>query len=593
MLTMDGNYISLQGCDEIRLLGLLPGSRSDPIVCSLNHARLSERPKYEALSYMWGPETHEKTMIINSDNREIRENLWAALSHLRYTNRSRILWVDAICINQADTTERNHQVTQMGNIYKGASTVIIWLGEEDPSSKLAVNLLRINSYRDMFPTTIRNSPWIWKDIKQLCRRRYWSRLWIIQEVVMAANIMIQCGDSVIPWATFSRTLFELEDELNQSTSRPQTPRDQEPSFSSHLHAITASVAIKLCHERVDNKYLGKSSRDSILDIVKRYKDADCADARDKIFGLRELAINCCRTAVPVDYTCSAYVLCGTILNHHFTQHREGKAYYDYLSDSWDLHELIIKGAFRQQGTQNAFGMGSPRDLMSNETTNGMPSEMKISLRLRRSYQGHITSTIHSTIDCTPAAENYIRGDLQEHFWIPLPDLISKISGGCDLVQRLALKDTVRKNRIFSTSGRIFSTPRTICVPIPDGTVRSSPPGCPLYNNPKVLQEKTLLEVFHLAFLIQRKQLSQNNCLLFLGLDGLTEAGSGPIEVGDTACSINGSKDLAIVYKFGEQYRLIGIGLSLSSPRGYGALNQVQADWHRFVAGFSPWILTCQ
>jgi hypothetical protein len=196
------------------------------------------------------------------------------------------------------------------------------------------------------------------------------------------------------------------------------------------------------------------------------------------------------------------------------------------------------------------------------------------------------------------AENYIRGDLQEHFWIPLPDLISKISGGCDLVQRLALKDTVHKSRISSASRRIFSiprrilsTPRTICVPIPDKTIRSSPPGCPLYHNPKVLQEKTLLEVFHLAFLIQRKQLSQNNCLLFLGLDGLTRAGSGRIEVGDTACSTNGSKDLAVVYKFGEQYRLIGIGLSLSSPLRYGTLNEVQADWHRFVAGFFPWMLT--
>jgi len=117
MLTMDGNYISLQGCDEIRLLGLLPGSRSDPIVCSLNHARLSERPKYEALSYMWGPETHEKTMIINGDNREIRENLWAALSHLRYTNRSRILWVDAICLYVDRYQRKYHRNFRFGPLF--------------------------------------------------------------------------------------------------------------------------------------------------------------------------------------------------------------------------------------------------------------------------------------------------------------------------------------------------------------------------------------------------------------------------------------------------------------------------------------------
>jgi hypothetical protein len=130
-------YSDLEDTDEIRLLYLQPKTDGDIIKCTLKHARLSEKPKYEALSYVWGPKDtqNERSFVIDDARFSVRENLWIALQHLRLESESRVLWIDAICINQEETQERNHQVSQMGNIFKLAFRVVVWLGAADDSSR--------------------------------------------------------------------------------------------------------------------------------------------------------------------------------------------------------------------------------------------------------------------------------------------------------------------------------------------------------------------------------------------------------------------------------------------------------------------------
>jgi hypothetical protein len=99
-------YSSLHEKDEIRLLRLEPGTGSTQVKCSLFHARLGESPTYDALSYMWNIDTgqrNSKTSMLAIDGPrtlEVRENLGNALRHLRLKDKVRVLWVDAICINQ-------------------------------------------------------------------------------------------------------------------------------------------------------------------------------------------------------------------------------------------------------------------------------------------------------------------------------------------------------------------------------------------------------------------------------------------------------------------------------------------------------------
>jgi hypothetical protein len=125
---------------EIRLLTLLPGSETDPIIGELMVIRLGDNTTpYAALSYEWrGPASEIHQMQLQGSSFSIRHNLWSALSHLRSTSESLVLWVDAICINQEDLSERSQQVRIMGELYSSANMVHAWLGTETFKSAFAL-----------------------------------------------------------------------------------------------------------------------------------------------------------------------------------------------------------------------------------------------------------------------------------------------------------------------------------------------------------------------------------------------------------------------------------------------------------------------
>jgi Heterokaryon incompatibility protein (HET) len=142
---------------SIRLLRLLPGADETEIRCRIsNHYLVPGRPfeEYEALSYVWGATNTTQRILIEVGDEEpgdgldeelvyleVTVNLHAALLHLRRPNSHRLLWVDAICINQKDLAEREQQVQIMGRIYSMAKTVVVWLGEEpDESSSDLTNV---------------------------------------------------------------------------------------------------------------------------------------------------------------------------------------------------------------------------------------------------------------------------------------------------------------------------------------------------------------------------------------------------------------------------------------------------------------------
>jgi hypothetical protein len=133
-------YKPLWWLDEIRLIILEPGSSSDPIRCRLIHTELGLQD-YEALSYEWGTSAKDLEISINGEPIRVRRNLHSALWHIR-TQRERLLWIDALCINQADVSERNHQVCLMGRIYSQAENVVVWLGPAANDSDLAMDALK-------------------------------------------------------------------------------------------------------------------------------------------------------------------------------------------------------------------------------------------------------------------------------------------------------------------------------------------------------------------------------------------------------------------------------------------------------------------
>jgi hypothetical protein len=113
----------------LRLLILKQGLTPDPLECELRVAELEDLPEYDALSYVWGDLQHLVTIKCCGRDFAIRQNLYSALNHLRSPVQDRILWADAICINQQDLQERGEQVAFMGRIYAAARRVLVWVGE--------------------------------------------------------------------------------------------------------------------------------------------------------------------------------------------------------------------------------------------------------------------------------------------------------------------------------------------------------------------------------------------------------------------------------------------------------------------------------
>ncbi|KAK2009000.1 hypothetical protein LZ32DRAFT_631198 [Colletotrichum eremochloae] len=135
----------------IQLLTLHPDDASAKLLCTLQSTSLESAPEYEAVSYAWGSEGLTDTLTISSSPDpktyqavvSITPNVTSLLQSLRRADGPRVLWIDAICINQADISERNVQVQQMRSIYTRAIRTVIWLGTatEDGSSDLALAFL--------------------------------------------------------------------------------------------------------------------------------------------------------------------------------------------------------------------------------------------------------------------------------------------------------------------------------------------------------------------------------------------------------------------------------------------------------------------
>jgi hypothetical protein len=146
-------YKPLVGPNASRLLRLLPASPEyididAEIITAENGPENANNLKYEAVSWCWGSEPADQVLRIRENGGvrafHVSRNLKAGLRALRKHDSVRLLWIDAICINQKNLRERNEQVPKMDRIYGKASGVCVWLGEGSEDSKLAINFIKSN-----------------------------------------------------------------------------------------------------------------------------------------------------------------------------------------------------------------------------------------------------------------------------------------------------------------------------------------------------------------------------------------------------------------------------------------------------------------
>lgn len=185
------------GRGHIRVLRLLPGRPGDPLRCELETVELTTA-RYEALSYVWGNPTMDRKIQTTGQHLWITRNLYHALSYLRHETNARILWVDALCINQIDYDECQQQVSQMRDIYHLASHVVVWLGIAPFGLRKVFENARQNA-----PLTHQHYGTI-RVVAQLLRTSYWMRVWVVQELIVAREVVVQCSEHKLDWERFCR-----------------------------------------------------------------------------------------------------------------------------------------------------------------------------------------------------------------------------------------------------------------------------------------------------------------------------------------------------------------------------------------------------
>jgi len=127
--------------DEIRILYIQPGHGDEQIECEIMSHKRTEDVAYKALSYCWGTDSASCKILVQGSTLYIRNNLFLALQQIRDPNVVVSLWTDALCINQSNNDEKASQVTSLDDVYRRATDVIIWLGENNILTARAFELL--------------------------------------------------------------------------------------------------------------------------------------------------------------------------------------------------------------------------------------------------------------------------------------------------------------------------------------------------------------------------------------------------------------------------------------------------------------------
>ncbi|KAL6704608.1 hypothetical protein ACN47E_008005 [Coniothyrium glycines] len=212
-------YAPLATSDTIRLFSLSPAEDATiPLEGSVLHvsryaelAKPSRFSKYAAVSYVWGTESFSKSIGIHSAAPAqetvlpITPTVEVMLKTFRHTQRPRLFWIDAICLNQRDDDEKSQQIPLMGEIYSQAHKVLFWLGtEEGYAISEAFAFCRHAAVR---PLETRIQDFFDEDahaassMKNIIRRPFFYRRWILQEISLARHAVVWCGRHSVPWST--------------------------------------------------------------------------------------------------------------------------------------------------------------------------------------------------------------------------------------------------------------------------------------------------------------------------------------------------------------------------------------------------------
>jgi hypothetical protein len=204
-------YKNLTEPDSFRLILLQPAtSHEQDLQCTLEYTTISRCDReiidhYTALSYVWGNPFQQGLIYIDETPVIITTTLDAALRDLRDRHRILRIWADALCINQSDLAERSSQVGLMGQIYSTAHHTVIHLGFNETGEKLLEAIPSNTS--GTIPRDMPQNDLIRSAERSLLKMRWFSRVWIFQELLLSKDPWVQCGKIRARWTQLCRVLL--------------------------------------------------------------------------------------------------------------------------------------------------------------------------------------------------------------------------------------------------------------------------------------------------------------------------------------------------------------------------------------------------
>lgn len=321
---------------EIRLVRLITsqrssqetdGTRRNRTLClEMKTFKLSTSPRYEALSYCWTQEQASCSVCLNKRRLSIRPNLHAYLD-VRQRERPKAtqvakiyggpwIFIDALCINQDDTAEKADQISIMGEIYYGAHNVIAWLGTQlddgadllpsehcstsglskkptDPYSSWSAKRkteLEMKVMTEMKNTTLlgelRLSEGRCQVVKNMfLHRSYWTRIWIVQELVLAHRLSFKFRDLEVTIWQFIALINHLKD--HEGLGRRSIQGRLFEHIGRDLQALlVARKVIQMTHISGPPRVLrGDSEAPTILYTITNWSGQECTEPYDHVFGI--------------------------------------------------------------------------------------------------------------------------------------------------------------------------------------------------------------------------------------------------------------------------------------------------------------------
>ncbi|KAJ3580016.1 hypothetical protein NPX13_g549 [Xylaria arbuscula] len=332
--------------DQIRVVELSPGSEDDNIECRLRVHSIKEDGIPEALSYVWGKEVSQEPILVDLQPFSVTKNLLESLRGLRHPINSRTIWIDAICINQGDYKERNHQVRLMRNIYSQAEKTIIYLTKSDVHFKLkqgeqlaplptafggfTMNEFDLTTILHEFERYSIDSPWSEKQlalylmlvrcIQHMLSHAWWERIWTLQEGALPES------PPIVYYQGYSCTLQTVQSAFNivkqvaqwsssekrrithaslDNPSRIPDPRTNEVldvlqlTVSQGLGFIGQPLLFRLRQSSKQEAGVATGFLSELLNGTGGYR---ATDPRDKIYALESLLPRCIGKLMRIDYS---------------------------------------------------------------------------------------------------------------------------------------------------------------------------------------------------------------------------------------------------------------------------------------------------